>query len=144
MHHQFFWGFCSYFDEKTNSIREYLLECNVGEDVDEETEFVNGLDDSEKSFGFSADDWFDVIIDVLWKYEIKHNDVAINADNFNKIIEFITMDNCSTNRSLARKSEVPMLRCASHRLHLAVEELEGKKETKNKQGKITQAMDIDQ
>ena len=131
------WNFCSYFDKKTDSIREYLLGCNVGEDVDEETEFVDGLDDSDKSFGFTADDWFDVIIDVLWKYEIKHNDVPINADNFNKIIEFITMDNCSTNRALARKS----VGCASHRLHLAVEELEGKKETRNKQGRLTQAAD---
>ena len=133
--------FGCYFDEPTDSIREYLLGCNVGEDVDEETEFVDGLDDSDKSFGFTADDWFDVIIDVLWKYEIKHNDEPINADNFNKIIEFITMDNCSTNRALARKSEVPMVGCASHRLHLAVEELEGKKETRNKQGRLTQAAD---
>jgi len=39
----------------TGSIREYLVECSVGEDVDEETEFVDGLDDSNKSFGFTAE-----------------------------------------------------------------------------------------
>ena len=133
--------FCSYFDEKTDSIRKYLPGCNVGEDVDEETEFDDCLDDSDKSFEFTADDWFDVIIDVLWEYEIKHNDVTINADNFNKVIEFITMDNCSTNRSLATKSEVPMVGCASRRLHLAVEELEGKKEKKSIQGRVTEAAD---
>jgi hypothetical protein len=44
---------------------EYLLACGVQEDVDEHTEFAEGLDEDNKYFGFTAEDLFDMICTCL-------------------------------------------------------------------------------
>jgi hypothetical protein len=75
---------------------ELLLSCNVAEDIDEDTVFDENLRDEDKYFGFTAADWFDVIVNVLYQYNIE-----TNVDNFNSIVEFIVGDNCSVNRKLA-------------------------------------------
>ena len=74
------------------------------------------------TFGFSADDIGDYMIDVLAEYNRKLSD-----------IEFLTGDNCAVNQSLAEKITrhlrdasfgsyiVPLVGCASHRLNLAVQ-----------------------
>jgi len=80
-------------------VQEILLSCNVAEDITDETEFVEDLNENEKVFGFSADDWFDILVDALDTYDIK-----LTVANCANIIEFIAADNCSTNRSLSIKS----------------------------------------
>ncbi len=66
----------------------------------------------------------------------------MNAYNFNNTIEFIVGDNCSTNRSLATKSEVAFIGCAYNlRLHLALCQLICKEEKRNKRGVIIQHED---
>ena len=35
-------------------------------------------------------------------------------------IQFIVGDNCSTNKAMARKMDIPMIGCASHRFNLAM------------------------
>jgi hypothetical protein len=79
-------------------VQEILLSCNVAEDITEETEFVEDILDSKKGFGFSADDWFDIIIDAMHEY-----DIEVTVDNCSEFIEFLSADNCSTNRSLSTK-----------------------------------------
>lgn len=129
--------FATFMDEKTNNPVQLLLSCNVADDFDENTEFEENLAVHDMSYGFTADDWFDIIIDALHL----HGRTEVNAYNFKNTIEFIVGDNCSTNRSLATKSEVPLVGCANHRLHLAVCQLIGKEEKRNKRGVIIQHED---
>lgn len=110
-------------EHHTWKVVQVLLSCNVADDFDEETEFEVDLPDNEKLFGFTAADWFDSIVDVL-NGEYGMN---ITADNACDTIEFIIGDNCSTNRKLSNDSGIPLVGCASHRLHLAVCELIGRK-----------------
>jgi hypothetical protein len=88
--------FAVFFDKKQQEVIEFMLSCNVAEDFDEDTEFDPDLPESLKKFGFTAADWFDVIVDVLQIFGIE-----VDVDNFKTIIEFISGDNCSTNRKLA-------------------------------------------
>ena len=88
--------FLVFFYEKLQEVTEFMLSCNVAEDVDEDTEFDPDLPEALKKFGFTAADWFDVIVDVLQQY-----DLEVDVDNFKTIIEFIAGDNCSTNKKLA-------------------------------------------
>jgi hypothetical protein len=80
-------------------VQEILLSCSVAEDINDDTEFVEDLDEEDKVFGFSADDWFDNIVDALGVYGVK-----LTVENCSNIIEFFSADNCSTNRSLSKKS----------------------------------------
>ena len=49
-------------DVKGNDIvREYLLSCNVQEDISDETPLAAGLDRDELSYGLTADNMFDHI-----------------------------------------------------------------------------------
>ena len=112
-------------------VEEVLLSCAVQEDVDESTEFVEDLDDDDKLFGFTAADIFDMICtSLVGNYERED----INVDTFSQFIEFISGDNCSTNRKLCKDAGVPF----NHRLNLAVEEFIGPDEKDNKRGFITQ------
>ena len=89
--------FATFTDEVSNDVEEFLLSCNVAEDVDENTEFDENLPDSLKHFGFTAADWFDVIVDSLAQFGVQ-----VDANNFHETVEFITGDNCSTNQKLAK------------------------------------------
>jgi hypothetical protein len=80
-------------------VQELLLSCNVTDDITDETKFVAGVDDVDKVFGFSAEDWFDILVDALAEY-----DIEVNVENCAIIIEFLAVDNCSTNRSLSTKT----------------------------------------
>jgi hypothetical protein len=121
--------FITWSNEKTGAVEEHLIYFGVAEDVSEETEFVEGLDDSLKKFGFTAADWFDIICLAL-NALFENNDEAtiINLDNFKNIVEFISADNCSTNIKLCNDSGVKMKGCDSHKLHLAVVEMLGPEE----------------
>ena len=119
-------------------VQEFLLSCNVAEDITDETDFVDDLADSEKGFGFSAEDWFDILVDALQIYGID-----ITVHNCNAIIEFLCADNCSTNRSLSTKAGIPLIGCYSHKLNLAINDLIGNKQKKNSAGAITQHEDGD-
>ena len=72
------------------------IHSNIDEDVDENTQFDENLLATMKHFGFTAADWFDIIVDTLTQFE-----VHVDADNFHQTIEFIDGDNCSTNQKLA-------------------------------------------
>ena len=80
-------------------VQEILLSCNVAEDITDDTEFIAGLGEDDMIFGFSADDWFDILVDALAEYGIE-----LTVQNCSNIIEFLAADNCSTNRSLSTKS----------------------------------------
>ncbi len=42
-----------------------MLSSNVADDFEENTEFEKNLAVHDMSYGFTADDWFDIIIDAL-------------------------------------------------------------------------------
>ena len=111
--------FAIWYNEKTEKVVEVLLSCHVAEDVDQNTEFVADIIDDEKKFGFSAADWFDIILDVLHVYGLDNIDI----NNITKKIDFFIADNCNTNRKLSKRTGIPMIGCASHRLNLAVKEI---------------------
>ena len=117
----------------TDTVREYLVYFSNGGDIDENTVYEDGIDESDQFLGFSAADWFDVICEALNDF-LFAGELVININTFKEYVEFITMDNCAVNRKLARDSEVPMVGCASHRLHLAILEMLGKEEKKNRAG----------
>jgi len=85
----------------TNSgkVEVMYLSCNVAPDITDDTVFDENLGDEDKHFGFSAADWFDIIVDALHEYEF-----TINRDNISEHIEFLSADNCSTNRALSRRT----------------------------------------
>ena len=148
---------------KSDVVQTIMLSCNVAEDINEETEFDEALEDNEKRFGFTADDWFDVIVAAMAEYEF-----GLNVDNFASHVEFISADNCSTNRSLSTKTGmfhyksafmrlhiyinvalnpvylhlgVPLIGCYSHKLSLAVSSLIGNEAKRNRDGLVIQEED---
>lgn len=127
--------FLTWSSENTRAVYRYLLSCSVAEDVDEKTEFAEGLDADDKTFGFTAADWFDVICSNL---VVAPYSIDINIENFNEIVEFITADNCSTNQRLCTLAKVPMLGCDSHRLNLEIAAFVGPEQKKNNRGIIIQ------
>lgn len=80
---------------------EILLSCNVAEEINDDTVFDENLSEEDKFFGFTAADWFDCIVNVLFQYGIE-----VNTDNFSSIVEFIVGDNCSVNQKLAKESGI--------------------------------------
>ena len=130
--------FITWTNEKHGSVEEYLIYFGENEDVDESTEFEDIADD-QKYFGFTAADWFDILCmalnDVFENYTVE---TRININNFDTIVEFIAADNCSTNAKLCNDSGVPMKGCDSHRLNLAVMEMLGPEEKRNRAGAIVQ------
>ena len=128
----YFGIFITWTDTK-DTVREYLVYFSNGGDIDENTVYEDGINESDQFLGFSAADWFDVICEALNDF-LFAGELVININTFKEYVEFITMDNCAVNRKLARDSEVPMVGCASHRLHLAILEMLGKEEKKNRAG----------
>lgn len=130
--------FITWTNEKHGTVEEYLIYFGENEDVDESTEFEDIADD-QKYFGFTAADWFDILCmalnDVFENYTVE---TRININNFDTIVEFIAADNCSTNAKLCNDSGVPMKGCDSHRLNLAVMEMLGPEEKRNRAGAIVQ------
>ena len=131
-------------------VREPLLSCCVQEDISDEVAFdqVHQADE-DKVFGLTAADMFDIIMAVLtFDYDIQvptgnfvegiQQKEPINAFNCNKVLQYYGLDNCSTNRKLSNDSEVAMVGCKGHVLHLGVEEFIGPEERKNARGQITQ------
>lgn len=114
-------------------VHTYLLSCNVQSDVDEQTEYVDGIEDADKRFGLSAADLYDHIQEIL----VDQYNFDLTPDTFNTVIEFLAGDNCNVNRSLADQLEVPLVGCCSHRLQLAVKDYLGPEE-KKVDGVITQ------
>ena len=84
---------------KNGLAQNVMLSCNVAEDISDDTEFDEALDEDEKYYGFTANDWFDIIVEVMYEYEFE-----INIDSISTHVEFISADNCSTNQSLSRKT----------------------------------------
>lgn len=130
--------FITWTNEKYGSVEEYLIYFGENEDVDESTEFEDIADD-QKHFGFTAADWFDIICIALNEvFENYTVETRININNFDTFVEFISADNCSTNAKLCNDSGVPMKGCDSHRLNLAVMEMLGPEEKRNRAGSIVQ------
>jgi hypothetical protein len=46
-------------------------------------------------------------------------------NNTNAMVGFLVGDNCSTNRAIAEKMDIPLVGCASHRFNLAVNKFAG-------------------
>ena len=129
--------FATYTDDN-GVVKTPMLSCSVPEDMDEETLFDEDLDDSEKYCGFTAADMFDMMMLTLHdEYDFRlPNNEEITADNVSEFVAFFVCDNCSANRALSNKTEIPMVGCASHRLNLAVESWIGTKERKNRRGEV--------
>ena len=62
----------------------------------------------------------------------------IKLENFNDSVEFISANNCPTNIKLCNDAGVKMKGCDSHKLHLAVVEMTGPEEKRNRSGGISQ------
>ncbi|CAM9297017.1 unnamed protein product, partial [Ectocarpus fasciculatus] len=126
--------FAVWSNQLTGKVEVLFLTCNVAEDITDDTVFDEGLAECDMHFGFSADDWFDIIVECLAEYECE-----VDVTSIGHTVEFLSADNCSTNRALSRKTGIPMIGCYSHKLNLAVNGLVGKEEKKNRAGVITQA-----
>ena len=127
--------------DTTNDIHtviEYLIYFGVADDVDEATIFED-IDEDFKHFGLTAADWFDVICDALNEaLGLSQDDENyVSLRNFREIVEFLSMDNCSTNRKLSTDSGSPMVGCGSHRLNLAVQKTLGDEEKRSRNGIVT-------
>ena len=107
-------------------VREYLLSCNVQEDITDNTPLAAGLDRENLFYGLTAEDMFDHIVSVL--VEVYH--LEINVDNIHEFIEFIAGDNVAVQRALCTRIGVPLGGCESHRLQLAVYDFLGSEEKK--------------
>jgi len=127
-------------DQKGNEIvREYLLSCNVQEDISDDTPLAAGLDRDDLFFGLTAEDMFDHIVAVL--VEVYHLDITL--DNVHEFIEFIAGDNVAVQRALCNRIGVPLAGCESHRLQLGVYDLLGPEEKKSTAGAVTQEASAD-
>lgn len=91
--------FAVWSNDKTGKVEVMFLSCNVAPDITEDTIFDENLTEDDKHFGFSAADWFDIIVDTLDQYEFE-----INRDNICEHVQFLSADNCSTNRALSRRT----------------------------------------
>jgi hypothetical protein len=114
-----------------------LLSCSVAEDINDGTIFDEDLNETEKFFGFTAADLFDMIMLTLhdeFDFRLSDEDgnltVELTADNIKDLIDAVVSDNCNVNKALCNDMEVPMSGCRSHRLHLAVEAWVGPEEKK--------------
>jgi hypothetical protein len=131
--------FITWSNENTEAVEEYLIYFGVAEDIDEDTPFVEELDNSQRKFGFTAADWFDIICVALNDlFENTSEETRINADNFPEVVEFITADNCNTNMKLCNDARVNMKGCDSHKLHLSVVEMAGPEEKTDRNGAVSQ------
>ena len=127
-------------DMKGNDVvREYLLSCNVQEDITDDTPLAAGLERENLFYGLTAEDMFDHIVSVL--VEVYH--LEINVDNIHEFIEFIAGDNVAVQRALCTRIGVPLGGCESHRLQLAVYDFLGSEEKKNTAGVVTQEASAD-
>jgi hypothetical protein len=59
-----------------DQVVEYLLSCNVQEDITDDTEFVEGVNPDHMLFGLTAEDLFDHIVAVL------HDEYSIEVNYF--------------------------------------------------------------
>jgi hypothetical protein len=148
--------FAAWTNKMNGKVDVMYLSCNVAEDITAETVFDEALPEAEKKFGFSADDWFDIIVDCLRQYEFE-----VDVDSIGDTVEFLSADNCSTNGALARRAGlilldytdctsadmihctvgIPLIGCYSHKLNLAVAGIVGREEKRNRAGLIIQEAD---
>lgn len=96
--------FAVWTNPKSGKVEVMFLSCNVAEDITEDTVFDENLAEDEMHFGFSADDWFDIIVAALAEYEFE-----VDVDDIGDTVEFLCADNCSTNRALSRKTGMSLL-----------------------------------
>ena len=82
-----------------------MLSCNVAEDFDENAEFHADVAQQDIIYGFSAADWFDVIVDVL---NLEYGQ-EITANNASDTINFFVGNNCSSNRKPSTDSGILIL-----------------------------------
>jgi len=135
--------FASYVD-KQGIVRNPMLSCSVHEDIDDQT-LWDDVSEDDKFFGFTAEDLFDhLMLTFHDEYDLRLPDangdytIELTADNLKEFFGFFVCDNCNTNRSIANRTEIPMVGDATHRLNAAVEtELIGPKERRNKRNVIT-------
>lgn len=130
--------FATYIDDN-GIVKTPMLSCSVPEDLDENTRYDENLEDSLKFFGFTASDLFDMLMLTLHdEYDFRlPNHEELDADNINQFVSFFVSDNCSANRLMATKTNIPMVGCASHRLNLGVEAWIGPKHRVNKRGEVS-------
>ena len=103
-------------------VHKQLLSCFVQDDLDEETEYLQGVDINEQVFGLTAEDQYDCIYGTLLDYGFSAEDL----EHKECLIEFFCGDNCSTNVKMAKKANIPFVGCKSHLLNLDVQEYIGK------------------
>jgi hypothetical protein len=115
-------------------VREFLLSCNVQEDISDEVPVADGLDRDELYYGLTAEDMFDHIVVLL----VEVYKLDVNVENVHEFIEFIAGDNVAVQRALCTRIGVPLAGCESHRLQLGVYDSLGPEEKKNAAGVVIQ------
>ena len=111
--------FAAYTEKDTATFR--LLSCMVQDDIGDEETYVEDTEDGEKIFGLNAEDQYDHIFRVLQEYGYTEEQLESMED----IVEFITGDNCSTNKSMCKRANIPFMGCKSHLLNLDVQDFIG-------------------
>lgn len=133
-------GVFAVFMDTTSKKKRVLIGCMVADDVDENDEYTDGIQDSDKHFGLTAADMFEHLADML--KELGYTEEDVNADELKNIIQCLIGDSVSANLKLARDLNIPFVRCRSHLLNLAVnfglgnpqKDLKKKKDDDNEDG----------
>ena len=108
------------FTEKDNASFR-LLSCMVQDDIGDEEIYVEDTENCQKVFGLNAEDQYDHIFRVLQEYGYTEEQLA----SMEEIVEFVTGDNCATNKSMCRRADIPFIGCKSHLLNLDVQNFIG-------------------
>ena len=74
----------------------------VQDDISDEEKYVEDTVDDQKVFGLNAEDQYDHIFRVLEEYGYTDEQLA----SMEKIVKFITGDNCATNRSMCKRTDI--------------------------------------
>ena len=90
-------------------------------DVGDEETYVEDAESRQKVFGLNAEDQYDHIFRVLQEYGYTEEQLA----SMEEIVEFVTGDNCATNKSMCRRADIPFIGCKSHLLNLDVQNFIG-------------------
>jgi len=99
--------FAVFVDKDSGLKRRLLLGRMIADDLDDETEYTNDVDESEKHFGLTAEDMFDQILDIFRDLGYSETELDDIQDN----VQCLIGDSVSVNLKLARISYMHTTYC---------------------------------
>lgn len=109
---------------EASHVEKRLLSCYVQDDIDDEADYVEGINEEAQVFGLTSADQYDCIFSTLMQYNFNETQLQ----DMENIVEIFSGDNCSTNLKMARDAGIPIVGCKSHLLNLDVQDFIGKEQ----------------